>query len=139
MGTPSFHNSKSLPSFSSPSSSRPVGSLLSFLPIAPLVFLTSPFFTADVIAEAGLVYDVLLVSLVLSIFFLPLLRYRLELRERQRVYQRYINAARPPKQDDAPIKGSSSTRADSSWQLWSATDLEDNLELTGVSEVDAPL
>jgi hypothetical protein len=105
-------NSKSLPSSSSRSSSRPVRSLALFPP-----YSLFPSLTADVIAGASLVYDVLLVSTVLSIFFLPILRRYLEFRERQKVYQRYINAARHSTQDGV-VK---------------SFDLEESLEFTEVS------
>jgi hypothetical protein len=126
METVNIPNSKSLPSSSSHSSSRPVRSLALFPP-----YSLSPSLTADVIAGASLVYDVLLVSTVLSIFFLPILRRYLEFRERQKVYQRYINAARPPTQDSAPKK---EPLKDPSWQLWSAH-LEDGLEFREVHEL----
>jgi hypothetical protein len=78
-----------------------------------------------------MVYDVSLVLLLFSIFFLSLFRLRLESKQREDVYQRYITAATataPPAQDDGR-KVPPSTLTDPTWQYWSAG-LEDGLELT---------
>jgi hypothetical protein len=97
-------------------------------------FSSRPDLTADVISGAGVVYDVLLVLLLFSIFFLCLFRLRLESKQREDVYRRYINAAAasaPPAQDDQR-KPPPGTLTDPAWQYWSAR-LEDGLELTDVS------
>jgi hypothetical protein len=77
------------------------------------------------------VYDVLLVLLLFSIFFLSLFRLRLESKQREDVYRRYITAATataPPAQDDKR-KVPPSTLTDPT----SPTRLEDGLQLTDVS------
>jgi hypothetical protein len=97
-------------------------------------FSSRPDLTADVISGAGLVYDVLLVLLLFSIFFLSLFRLRLESKQREDVYRRYITAATasaPPAQDDQR-KAPPGTLTDPNWQYWSAR-LEDGLQLTDVS------
>jgi transposase InsO family protein len=81
------------------------------------------------------VYDVSLVLLLFSIFFLSLFRLRLESKQREDVYRRYINAATasaPPAQDDER-KVPPRTLTDPAWEYWSAR-LEDGLELTHVTE-----
>jgi hypothetical protein len=48
---------------------------------------------ADAIPDAGITYDVLLISIFLSIFLLPLWRRFKEWLAMQKVYNRYITAA----------------------------------------------
>ncbi len=58
----------------------------------------------EAIPGANQVYDVLLVMIVCSIFFLSPLRFYSEYQERQRLYQRYIDAARDVEGNRNPSK-----------------------------------
>jgi hypothetical protein len=75
-------------------------------------------FASDTIPGAEAAYDALLLLLVFSIFLLFLLRYYLELRARDKVYKRYIDAAKGP--NDDLEDGRQMSRFDSSWLYWSA-------------------
>jgi hypothetical protein len=89
---------------------------LTFTPLS----ISPPYFmlVVDTIPGAETAYDVLLLLLISSIACLLLLRYCLEYRERLKVYERYIRAAKG--QTEVQKQGSPQISDSPKWMFWSA-------------------